>query len=269
LTILNEFNLTAVGIENKKELIKKGLLKGLKIYSGFIENAETVIPGAPYDAFVQFNFLEHQPDPNAMLKGIYNNLTEDGVGLLTVPSFEYILKYDGFYELIRDHIAYYTESVLKFLMEKNGFEIIQCNTVNRDTLAVLVKKRKKVDVTSLLSNFDVLKIEFERYLNSFIERNKKVAVWGASHQGFTIIPTLKIANKISYIIDSATFKQNKFAPASHVPIVSPEYFYKNPVDAIIIIAPGYSTEISNLIRQYYGSNVEIAILRSKYLEIIK
>ena len=60
-----------------------------------------------------------------MLQCIYNNLTENGVGLITVPSLEYILKYDGYYELIKDHIAYYSEESLKFLFQKNGFEILK------------------------------------------------------------------------------------------------------------------------------------------------
>ena len=36
-------------------------------YKAFAENAETELPEAPVDAFVQFNFLEHQPDPRSML----------------------------------------------------------------------------------------------------------------------------------------------------------------------------------------------------------
>ena len=86
-----------------------------------MEDENTKIEGAPFDVFLSFNFLEHQPNPNDMLNGIYNNLSENGMGLITVPSFEYILENDGYYELIRDHIAYYTFDTLRFLLEKNGF----------------------------------------------------------------------------------------------------------------------------------------------------
>ena len=48
------------------------------------------IPDAPFDVFLSFNFLEHQPDPVSMLRCMHHNLTDGGIGLITVPSFEYI-----------------------------------------------------------------------------------------------------------------------------------------------------------------------------------
>jgi SAM-dependent methyltransferase len=267
LSILSDFDVKPVGIEYSQELVEKAIAKGLTVYRQFVDNKDCVIQNAPYDAFVQFNFLEHQPNPNGMLEGIYNNLTDNGVGLVTVPSLEYILNHDGYYELIRDHIAYYSEETLKFLFQKNGFEIIECKTVNRDTHTIIVRKRKPLDVTQWIASF----VSLEKEFNSFFRDNqdKSVAIWGASHQGFTVAATLELTNKISYIIDSATFKQGKYAPVSHIPIVSPDYSKKNPVDIIIIIAPGYTEEIVSIIRKKFSVNIKIAVLRTKHLEILK
>lgn len=52
-------------------------------------------------------------------------MTEGAVGLVTVPSLEYSLKHDGYYELIRDHVAYYTLDTLRYLMEHHGFEVLE------------------------------------------------------------------------------------------------------------------------------------------------
>ena len=60
-----------------------------------------------------------------MLRAIYNNLTENGMGLVTVPSLEYILQYNGYYELIHDHIAYYTFDSLRRLLEDSGFQVLE------------------------------------------------------------------------------------------------------------------------------------------------
>lgn len=269
LSILNEFDVDAFGIEHSDEFVTIGVKSGLNITRGFVDSPDYIIPYGPFDAFLSFNFLEHLPDPNSMLKGIYNNLKEGGIGLVTVPSFEYIIDHDGFYEFIRDHLVYYTEDSLKYLMQKNGFEVIQCSIINRDTLSIIVRKRIGLDLSKLKSNFAHLKLELNKYIDSFIENNQKVAIWGASHQGFTIISTTDIANKISYIIDSAPFKQNKYAPASHVLIVSPEYYFQNPVDCIIIVAPGYSEEIISIIRKRYNADVAVAILKSNQLEFSK
>lgn len=268
LRIWKDYDVRAVGIEYDQELVTRARNEGMEVYKAYADDANTQLPEAPYDAFVQFNFLEHQPYPNEMLQCIYNNLTEDGVGLVTVPSLEYILKYDGYYELIKDHIAYYSEETLKFLFQKNGFEIVDCHTVNRDTHSVMVRKRKKADVSSWKENFDSLKRELFDYVNGYVSQGKKVAVWGASHQGFTLIPSLGLSDKIAYIIDSAPFKQGKYAPASHVPIVDRKHYFEEPAASILIVAPGYTDEIANIIRMELSKDIDIRTLRSNHLERI-
>ena len=229
-------------------------------------NAEAILPDAPFDAFLSFNFLEHQPDPNGMLRGIYHNLTEDGAGLVTVPSLEYILENEGFYELIRDHLAYYTEESLRFLLNKNGFVVTGCSRINRDTLSATVQKRRPMDMRPLQNNFGRLRQEVNQYIDSRHRQGKKVALWGAGHQGFTLLSTAELSGKIEYIIDSAPFKQGKYSPATHIKIVPPEYYFSHQVDAIIVAAPGYTEEILELIRQNYGPGVETAVLRTSRLE---
>ena len=268
LRIWKDYDVRAVGIEYDQELVTRARNEGMEVYKAYADDSNTQLPEAPYDAFVQFNFLEHQPYPNEMLQCIYNNLTEDGVGLVTVPSLEYILKYDGYYELIKDHIAYYSEETLKFLFQKNGFEIVDCHTVNRDTHSIMVRKRKKADVSSWKENFDSLKQELFDYVNAYVRQGKKVAVWGASHQGFTLIPSLGLSDKIAYIIDSAPFKQGKFAPASHVPIVDRKHYFEEPVASIMIVAPGYTDEIANIIKTELSADIDIRTLRSNHLEKI-
>lgn len=268
LRLWKDYEVRAVGIEYDQELVKMARNEGLEVYKAYADDTDTELPEAPFDAFVQFNFLEHQPYPNDMLQCIYNNLTDEGVGLVTVPSLEYILKYDGYYELIKDHIAYYSEDTLKFLFQKNGFEVVDCRNVNRDTHAIMVQKRKEVDVSSWKQNFEDLKKELHEYVDSYICLGKKVAVWGASHQGFTLIPSLGLSEKIAYIIDSAPFKQGKFAPASHVPIVERNHFFKDPVASILIVAPGYTDEIADIIKNELSPDVDIRTLRSNHLEMI-
>ena len=266
LKIWRGYDVRAVGIEYDQDSVTKARNEGLEVYKKYADEAETQLPEAPYDAFVQFNFLEHQPYPNDMLRCIYNNLTEDGVGLVTVPSLEYILKYDGYYELIKDHIAYYSEETLKFLFQKNGFEIVDCHTVNRDTHSIMVRKRKYADVSSWKENFDSLKKELLDYVDGYVNQGKKVAVWGASHQGFTLISSLGLSDKISYIIDSAPFKQGKYAPVSHVPIVDRKQYFKEPVNSILIVAPGYTDEIASIIKMELSVDIDIRTLRSNHLE---
>lgn len=268
LNVLQEFDVEPWGIENRAELVNLAEGKGLNVIQGFITDEGNPCGNkGPFSAFLSFNFLEHQPDPNMMMQKIYDNLDDNGIGLVTVPSFEYIMSNDGFYELIRDHIAYYTFDTLKFLMNKNGFEVLEEEIVNRDTLSIIVQKRKKYNLEKIEKSYVELKNFFKEFLLKCRDEDQRVAIWGASHQGFTIASSLQLGNEIEYIVDSAPFKQGKYAPASHIPIVSPEYFVEHQVDIIIIIAPGYTEEIQKRILELYGErSISVYTLRTNQLE---
>ena len=268
LKVLSEFPVEVHGIEHDPHLVELARAQGLDVTEGFTETEDTRFAGGLYDVFLSFNFLEHQPDPSTMLQAIYRNLEDDAMGLITVPSFEYIMDHNSYYELIRDHLAYYTFETLTPLLERNGFLVEECEVINRDTLSVIVKKRPQMDTENLLECYVNLKREMESYMKYLDAWDKKVAVWGASHQGFTLAATTKLGERARYIIDSAPFKQGKFAPASHLPIVGPDHFHEHPVDAIIITAPGYTDEIAASIRQKFGTSVEIRAMRSNHLEMV-
>ena len=268
LKVLSEFPVEVHGIEHDPHLVELARAQGLDVTEGFTETEDTRFAGGLYDVFLSFNFLEHQPDPGTMLQAIYRNLEDDAMGLITVPSFEYIMDHNSYYELIRDHLAYYTFETLTPLLERNGFQVEECEVINRDTLSVIVRKRPQMDTENLLECYVNLKREMETYMKYLDAWDKKVAIWGASHQGFTLAATTKLGEKARYIIDSAPFKQGKFAPASHLPIVGPDHFHEHPVDAIIITAPGYTDEIAASIRQKFGTAVEIRAMRSNHLEMV-
>lgn len=266
------------GIEHNKALVERASVDGLNVMEGFAEG-DYKIPGGPFDAFVQFNFLEHQPAPVNMLRNIKSNLKVGALGLLTVPSFEYIIENDGYYELIRDHIANYTGATLRELFLRCGFEVLQERVVNRDTLEILVVNSEKeslleksefdgtkVDVSRLKDNYIRLRQTIDRHLAELAFEGKELALWGAGHQGFTLASATDLAEKVKYIIDSANFKQGKVAPASHIPIVSPAHFFTDRVDEILIVAPGYADEIAHVIREKYGNTVKISVLRTETIE---
>ena len=248
-----------------------------RVYEGFA-TGDVRYPEGPFDAFVQFNFLEHQPDPCDMLRNIGRNLKPQALGLITVPSFEYILRYNGYYELLRDHIANYTEFTLQKLLQDCGFELLSMDIVNRDTIEAIVRKAdpdelselhysgRLIDVSALRDSYDRLSASVNAHIDHLSESHRTMAIWGASHQGFTLAATTKLGGRVEYIIDSAPFKQGRFSPASHIPIVAPDYAVAHPVDEILIVAPGYTDEIAGIIRERFDENVRILVLRTDRLE---
>lgn len=276
----NAAPLHLVGIEHKPSLVEEANAsadKKYRVYEGFA-TGDVRYPEGPFDAFVQFNFLEHQPDPCDMLRNIWHNLKPQALGLITVPSFEYILRYNGYYELLRDHIANYTEFTLQKLLQDCGFELLSMDLVNRDTIEAIVRKAdpdelselhysgRLIDVSALRDSYDRLSASVNAHIDHLSESHRTMAIWGASHQGFTLAATTKLGGRVEYIIDSAPFKQSRFSPASHIPIVAPDYAVAHPVDEILIVAPGYTDEIAGIICERFDENVRILVLRTDRIE---
>lgn len=269
LEILSEYPVDVYGIENNFEYVQIAKQKGLKVENIFADNDNVHIPNGPFDAFLCFNFLEHQPKPVDMIRCIYNNLSDEGVGIITVPSLDYILKNAGYYEFIRDHIAYYSYDSLRILLEGNGFEVAEQEIINGDTISVVVKKRKSVDLSEIEESMTTINSELLHLVEDLNGSGKTVSIWGASHQAFTVSSILDLGKYISFFIDSAEFKQGKYSPASHIPIISPENAMVNPTDAVIVMAPGYAKEISEIIKDRFPKGTVVAVLTERNLKIMK
>jgi len=264
LGMLAGFFVEGYGTEHKKELVEIARNAGLNVEEDFPESENHIFKHGPFDAFMSFNFLEHQPHPRTYLKAIYNNLSQEGYGLITVPSFEYILEQNSFYEIIPDHIAYYSFESLTHLLNICGFDVLESRIVNRDTIEVIVKKRKLPDISGIIAKKNDIANEVLETVKGYAKKGK-IAIWGASHQGFTLCATTGIADYVDCIIDSAPFKQGKYAPASHIPIISPYEARKRKFGAIIIVAPGYTQEISNIIKTTFDKDIDIYTLMTDRL----
>ncbi len=256
------------GVENLESSVKNCNLKGLNVEQGFIDDENYRLKNAPFDCFFIMNFLEHIPNPNEFLRGIYNNLNDDAIGLIEVPNVNKMIEDVMFSEFIRDHLMYFTQETLSILLEKNGFRVLECNVVWHDyVLSVVVKKSKRLLLNNFYNKKDKIDKEINNYIDSKISNNKKVAIWGAGHQALTLIAMTNIKDKITCIIDSATFKQGKYTQATHLKICSPELLKSGEIKVVIVMAASYSDEVTKIIQKDY-SNIEIAIFREDGLEIL-
>ncbi|MDE1714471.1 hypothetical protein PWG14_18360 (plasmid) [Chromobacterium amazonense] len=87
-----------------------------------------------------------------------------------------------------------------------------------------------------------------------------MAIWGAGHQALALISLMGIAGRIRYVLDSAPFKQGRYTPATHLPIVAPARLDDGEVDAVIVLAASYSAEVVRQIRARHGERFSIAVL---------
>ena len=257
----------AHGIEYSKESVSSCINSEISVTKGFFGDENFVLPKQKYDGFICLNFIEHWPNPNKVLAHLKKNLSEDAIGIIEVPNFDMILKQGLYSEFISDHLLYFTKDTLIFMLNYNGFEVIECSVIWHDyILSAVVRKRKRIDLSLLKSR----KLNVETELNSFIDKfeKKEVAIWGAGHQSLAVMSLAKLENKIRYVVDSAPFKQGKYTPATHFPIVAPIELVNNPVKAVIIIAASYSNEVACIMKNTYQHIKYVVIVEDTGLRVI-
>ena len=244
--------------------------KNLEVSKGYLDN-DLVIQDHQqhnYDAFGIFSFMEHWPNPSEALSILWDLLAEEAYGIIEVPNFEMIQKKGLYTEFITDHIFYFDKSSLSQLLQNNGFEITSIKTIWHDyILSVEVKKRTRLQPNNFKESFNSLNKELTNYIRNF--DNKNIVIWGAGHQSLAIISLSGIERDISYIVDSADFKQNKYTSGTNIKIESPEQLNNKKPDVVIIIAAGYSDEVRKIILKKYRFIKNIAIVRENHLEIIE
>jgi SAM-dependent methyltransferase len=267
LSLMSPLGVAAYGLEHSEESVAACNSSGLKVARGFIDDRACRLADGPFDAFFILNFLEHLPDPNETLGGICNNLVDGAVGLVEVPNFDMIVRQNLFSEFIGDHLLYFTRETLITAVGLNGFAVVECQAVWHDyIISAVVRKRPALDLSAFHERQARLKKEIDAYLSGFGDR--KVAIWGAGHQALALMSLLGLAGRIRYVVDSAPFKQGKYTPATHLPIVAPSALDTDPVEAIIVMAASYSDEVAGIVRRKYGGKVKASIVRDFGLEAV-
>lgn len=255
---MEEYGVQGYGIENNPDFVRTAReVENVNVIQGNPENMSNCVEGGPFDAVMSFAYPARLIDPNGMLQGIRKNLVDGGIGIFQVASLEHLMKPGGFYDITVDHIAYYNEDTLRFLFQKNGFDILEHGEIGELYIYAIVQKRKAHNLKECWKDVQPLAERMKEYVNTTVADGKKIAVWCAGHFAFTVLATTEIGDKISYIIDNAVFKQGHFAPASHVPIFGVEHFREEPVNEIIILGPIYVDEIVKEIRERCSPAVKI------------
>jgi len=267
MRIMQVNNVELYGLEQGRESVIRCREDGLDIENGFIEYKTQELQNAPFDAFYMLNFLEHLPDPNTTLKGLSHNLVEGAIGLIEVPNFDMIIRNNLFSEFISDHLLYFTKETFVSTLHRNGFDVLECNEVWQDySISAVIQKRGKTDLARFSLMQSRLKMELSEYIAQY--PSDSVAIWGAGHQALAVMSLTELKGKVKYVIDSAEFKQNKYTPATHIPIVSPNKIKENPVKAVIVMAASYSDEVITILSERYAE-VHISVLRADGLEVVK
>ena len=267
LQLLQQAGLKVVGTEFGEDSVQACHKLGLEVYRAFPDGSGLNLKSAPFDAFASFNFMEHWPHPKNTLRDVAQVLKPNALGLVEVPNFDMILKNNLFTEFISDHIFYFSANTLRLMLESAGFEVLEIKSIwHNYILSATVRKRSATNISAFAEKQQSIQVAFDQFVDQ--HEQDGIAVWGAGHQALATMALLNLGGKIKYVIDSAPFKQGKFTPATHLPIVAPSTLAQHPLSAVIVMAAGYSDEVVKIIQAGSHFNLKIAILRETQLEIL-
>jgi len=81
-------------------------------------------------------------------------------------------------------------------------------------------------------------------LGRFKAEGKRVAAYGASAKGSTLLNTLGIGREtLDFVVDRSTVKQGRFTPGTHLPIVPPERLVEAMPDYTLLLTWNFTDEI--------------------------
>ena len=160
-------------------------------------------------------------------------LNDEGIALIMTPNGERIIDRGDWYDVVGEHLNYFSFNSLCKLFIESGFRICDCRVI-RDGwwLRIVVKKKKQID----FDRFFLKKNDDLSHLIKYSTLKRKTSLWGAGVKGACFLESISGKIDFLYIFDSNPVKSGKMIPGSKIRIVEPEFEKINENDTIIISA---------------------------------
>ncbi|HET7116295.1 MAG TPA: class I SAM-dependent methyltransferase [Hanamia sp.] len=266
LQYFKEKNIPVLGIEPTENTAAVARQKGIKSINKFFGEKlakELATKNVKSDLLLGNNVLPHVPDIVDFVKGMKIILKPAGVITMEFPHLMQLVDNNQFDTIYHEHFSYLSFYTVKQIFGSVGLEIFDVDEIPTHGGSIRIYAKHQEDNSKKIStNVDAL-LDKEKskgmteltYYSHFAEKaekvkldlieflicqkkdNKKVAAYGAAAKGNTLLNYCGVKNDlISYAVDANPHKQNKYLPASHIPVTN-ELFLKNDKPDYILILP--------------------------------
>lgn len=274
LQYFKEKNIPVMGIEPTSNTAEVAIGKGIKTVTEFF-NAELADRFAnnwdvKADLLLGNNVLAHVPDILDFVLGMKLILKETGVITMEFPHLMQLIDNNQFDTIYHEHFSYLSLYSVKQIFESQGLQIFDVDELPTHGGSLRIFAKHSEDETKTISEKVSLLLNKEietglntiAYYNNFQQRafkvkldladfliqqkrqNKIVAAYGAAAKGNTLLNYCGIKNDlIDYVVDANPHKQNKFLPASHIPVVNENRLKESKPDYVIILPWNLKEEI--------------------------
>jgi len=215
-----------------------------------------------FDIITCIAMLYDLDEPNKFIHEIKNLLKPGGLFIIEQSYLPSMVNTNSFDTICHEHLEYYTLTSLKYLLEKNGFILMDAslNSSNGGSIRIYASIEGKANLNAekrignLLDqeiNINVYKIDpllslavrmkniksqTLAKINEIKEDGYKIAGYGASTKGNTFLNYLELNTQtISFIVDRNIKKVGRFTPGSNIPIVSEEDGFSESKVAYLVL----------------------------------
>ncbi len=206
--------------------------------------------GIKADIIVMRHTLEHITKPFSFLHTIARANDYKGFLFIEVPSFDWIVEKNAFWDIFYEHCNYFTEHALSVMFLKS----VTGNFFGGQYIYLWADLSELKNTISGNSGFKKQRIlSFDSKINEYkklLSQSGSFAIWGAGAKGSTFLNLLdKNREFVKYVIDINPAKQNKFVAGTGHPIFSQQILLHSPVENILIMNENYHEEIIHQIEQ--------------------
>ena len=274
LQYFHQNGIPVLGIEptaNTAEAAKAKGVNSVVDFFGVRLAKELVAKNIKADLLLGNNVLAHVPDILDFVGGIKIILKESGVVTMEFPHLMQLVDNNQFDTIYHEHFSYLSFHTVKLLFESQGLQLFDVEeipthggslrifakhdndttkTISENVAALLKKEAEKgLTVLSYYNNFQEkalkVKIDLLEFLINQKKAGKNVAAYGAAAKGNTMLNYCGIKNDlIDFVVDANPHKQNKYLPASHIPVVNEQYLKNDAPDFVIIFPWNLTDEIT-------------------------
>ncbi len=274
LQYFQEKNIPVMGIEPTANTAEVAIGKGIKTVIDFF-GAELADRFAntwevKADLLLGNNVLAHVPDIMDFVLGMKIILKDTGVVTMEFPHLMQLVDNNQFDTIYHEHFSYLSLYTVKQIFESQGLELFDVDEIPTHggslriyakhmedeskpistNIAALLKKEtdKGLNTLTYYDHFQQKALKVKLDLTDFLiqqkRAGKKMAAYGAAAKGNTLLNYCGIKNDlIDFVVDANPHKQDKFLPASHIPVVNEQHLKDAKPDYIIILPWNLKEEI--------------------------
>ena len=246
---------------------------------------ELASDGKQADLIIGNNVYAHVPDINDFTMGLKTVLMPGGTITLEFAHLMRLIEQNQFDTIYHEHFSYYSLYTSRLILEKHGLEVFDVEQLPTHGGSLRIYGKHKGDESKSISGnvvdlleeeemkgmrtieyysgfqkkVDKLKIDLINFLIEQKKQNKKVVAYGAAAKGNTLFNYCGIKKDlVDFVVDASPYKQGKYLPGSHIPVVAEEEIKKTKPDYVLILPWNIKDEITgqlSYIREWEGKFV--------------